>query len=152
MKMLKLFGAAAAISVAMAASALAGEFDVNKTITGLALRGFDPVAYFTDNKPVKGDFAITVVHDDATYRFASEENKKLFEANPEKYLPQYGGFCAYGVANGVKVDGDPELWRVVDDKLYLNLSPVVVELWNKDIPGKIGEADKNWPGIKDEEL
>ncbi len=151
-KMLKLFAAAIALSVAMAVSAFAGEFDVNKTITGLALRGYDPVAYFTDGKPVKGDFSITTVHNDATYRFASEDHKKMFIADPEKYLPQYGGFCAYGLANGVKVDGDPDLWKIVDGKLYLNLSPVVVDLWNKDVPGKIKEADGQWPALKDAKL
>jgi YHS domain-containing protein len=146
---IKLVFAALFTSLIMANSALSGEYDINKTITGLALRGYDPVAYFTENKPVPGDFSITSVYNDATYRFASEEHKKMFEADPEKYLPQYGGFCAYGLANGVKVDGDPGLWKIVDEKLYLNLSPVVVELWNKDIPSKIKEADQQWPALKD---
>jgi YHS domain-containing protein len=79
--------------------------DVNATITGLALRGYDPVAYFTDGKPIPGDYKITARYNDATYRFASQEHKALFEANPAKYLPQYGGFCAFGAAQDVKVDG-----------------------------------------------
>lgn len=148
-KSIKMLSAAMMVTALMASSAFSGEYDTNKTITGLALRGYDPVAYFTENKPVPGDFSITAVYNDATYRFASEEHKKMFEADPEKYLPQYGGFCAYGLANGVKVDGDPGLWKIVEDKLYLNLSPAVVELWNKDIPARIKQANDQWPSLKD---
>ncbi|MGE0237693.1 MAG: YHS domain-containing (seleno)protein [Parvibaculaceae bacterium] len=123
--------------------------DVNATVTGLALRGYDPVAYFTDNTPVMGDFTITAEHAGATYRFSSEAHKAMFEKNPAKYLPQYGGFCAFGTAQGYKVDGDPHVWKIVDAKLYLNLAPPVAERWLQDVPGHITSADKNWPGIKD---
>src|SRR5262245_10934456 len=90
--------------------------EVNATVTGLALRGYDPVSYFTDNKPVMGDFTITAEHDGATYRFSSEAHKAMFEKDPAKYLPQYGGFCAFGTAQGYKVDGDPNVWKIVDNR------------------------------------
>jgi YHS domain-containing protein len=123
--------------------------DVNVTITGLALRGYDPVAYFTDGKPIPGDYRITARYNEATYRFASQEHKILFETNPVKYLPQYGGFCAFGAAKGVKVDGDPAVWKIVDDKLYLNLAPPVYDRWSEDIPGNVKSANDNWPSLKD---
>ena len=126
--------------------------DVNATITGLALRGYDPVAYFTDGKPIPGDYKITARYNDATYRFASQEHKALFEANPAKYLPQYGGFCAFGAAQGVKVDGDPAVWKIDDDKLYLNLAPPVYDRWNANIPGYVKSANDNWPSLKDKAL
>jgi YHS domain-containing protein len=143
---------AAAIALtagAAATSAVAAGPDVNATITGLALRGYDPVAYFTDGKPVPGDFTITARYDGATYRFASEEHKALFEKDPVKYLPQYGGFCAYGTAQGHKVDGDPTVWKIVEDKLYLNLAPAVSARWNQDISGNIKSANDKWPSLKD---
>jgi len=149
LKALRLTTSAIALSAVLAGSALAGAFDVNKTVTGLAMRGYDPVAYFTVGAPTPGSFAITSVHDGAVYRFSSEENKAKFEANPAAYLPQYGGFCAFGLAQGVKVDGDPKLWKVVDNKLYLNLSEPVQERWQGDIPGYIEAADDKWPALED---
>lgn len=149
LKSLRIAASAIALSIAISGSAFAGAFDVNKTVTGLALRGYDPVAYFTDGKPTPGDFSITAVHDDAIYRFSSEENKKKFLENPETYVPQYGGFCAFGLAQGVKVDGDPELWKIVDNKLYLNLSVPVQKRWQEDIPGFITTADSKWPNLED---
>jgi hypothetical protein len=144
--------AAAAVlttGLTIAGPVLAAGADVNATVTGLALRGYDPVAYFTDNKPVLGDFTITAEHDGATYRFTSEAHKAMFEKDPAQYLPQYGGFCAFGTAQGYKVDGDPNVWRIVDKKLYLNLAPPVAERWVTDIPGYIKSANKNWSDIKD---
>src|SRR5271168_3572377 len=111
---------AAAVALLTAAAvttpAIAAGPELNATITGLALRGYDPVAYFTDGKPVPGDFTITARHEGATYRFASEDHKALFEKDPAKYLPQYGGFCAFGTAQGYKVDGDPNVWAIVEGK------------------------------------
>ena len=133
----------------LVSSALGAGFDVNATITGLALRGVDPVSYFTNGVPQDGDISITEVHNGATYRFTSEENRDLFKQNPEKYLPAYGGFCAFGTAMGVKVDGDPDLWKIVDGKLYLNLSESIQERWNKDIPGFVKSADENWTSIEE---
>jgi hypothetical protein len=74
---------------------------------------------------------------------------QAFKAHPERYVPQYGGFCAFGVSVGAKFDGDPQLWKIVDGKLYLNLNPDIQEQWEKDIPSHIGKADKHWPAIKD---
>jgi hypothetical protein len=99
-----------------------------------AIRGYDPVAYFAEGRPVKG------------LRFASAQNRERFAADPQKYAPQYGGYCAYGVANNYAVSVDPAAWRIVDGKLYLNYSKGVQADWNRDIPGYIGKADANWPG------
>lgn len=142
-------------AIVLAAGVMAGQPasaagpDVNATVTGLALRGYDPVAYFTDNKPVMGDFTVTAEYNGATYRFSSEAHKAMFEKDPGKYLPQYGGFCAFGTAQGYKVDGDPNVWKIVDNKLYLNLAPPVAERWVEDIPGNVKSANKNWSSIKD---
>ena len=100
-------------------------------------------------KPTKGDYRITTLHDDALYRFSSEENKAAFEANPEAYLPAYGGYCAFGTAMGFKFDGDPNHWKIVDNKLYLNLSEDIQERWEGDIPGFIESASANWENIAD---
>ncbi|MBE1285731.1 MAG: YHS domain-containing protein [Rhodobacteraceae bacterium] len=138
-----------ALSVALATSALAAGVDINASSTGLALQGYDPVAYFTAGEPTKGSYKITAVYNDATYRFASEENKAQFEANPEAYAPAYGGYCAFGTAMGFKFDGDPNHWKIVDDKLYLNLSQDIQARWEGDIPGFINSADTNWTDIAD---
>ncbi|MBV9135521.1 MAG: tat pathway signal sequence domain protein [Hyphomicrobiales bacterium] len=146
---LMIFGVAALASFAAASPTLAAGLQINATITGLALRGYDPVAYFTDGKPVLGDFSITAQYEGATYRFASEEHKALFVKEPTKYLPQFGGFCAYGAAAGYKVDGDPNLWKIVDNKLYLNIAPPVAARWNQDVTGYIKTANEKWSAIKD---
>lgn len=140
---------AAATLAILSTSALAAGYDVNVTSTDLALRGVDPTSYFTEGKPVAGAFDITAEHHGATYRFASEESKQAFLAEPEKYLPQYGGYCAFGLAQGQKFDGDPQVWKIVDDKLYLNLAPKVSEIWQADIAGNIDVANSNWSTIKD---
>ena len=146
---------AAAVALLTAAAvttpAIAAGPQVNATITGLALRGYDPVAYFTDGKPVVGDFAIVAQYEGATYRFASKDHKALFEKDPAKYVPQYGGFCAFGTAQGFKVDGDPNVWKIVDDRLYLNLAPPVAERWSQDIAGYIKTADEKWETLKDKD-
>jgi len=109
-----------------------------------ALRGYDPVAYFTEERPVKGSSDITSVHNGATWHFSSKANKDLFDGSPEKYLPEYGGYCAYGMANGFVVSSDPEAFTLVDGKLYMNYSLGVRKTWLKDVPGNIESADKNW--------
>ncbi len=136
-----------ALSVAVASTALAAGVELNASSTGLALQGYDPVAYFTVGEATKGDYRITTLHNDALYRFASEENKAAFEENPEAYLPAYGGYCAFGTAMGFKFDGDPNYWKIVDDKLYLNLSADIQERWEGDIPGFNERADANWKEI-----
>jgi YHS domain-containing protein len=118
------------------------------TDDGAAIRGYDPVAYFTDGKPVPGkaDFS----HDwmGVTWRFASAKNRDAFAAEPEKYAPQYGGFCAWAVSEGYTAEIDPDAWRIEGGKLYLNYSKSVQERWAKNIPGNIQKADGNWPKIK----
>ena len=113
------------------------------------LSGYDPVAYFTDGKPMKGSGFHEALFRGVTYVFGSEDHKKQFEANPERYLPAYGGYCAYGVAVGKKFVADPEVWKIVEGKLYLNLDRNIQQKWEKDIPGYLKTADINWSDIKD---
>ncbi|MFG5380639.1 YHS domain-containing (seleno)protein [Yoonia sp. R2-816] len=114
---------------------------------GVAIDGTDPVAYFTENQPVAGDPAITHDWMGATWRFSSEENRAAFAADPEKYAPQYGGYCAWAVSEGYTASTTPEAWRIVDDKLYLNYSRRIQRRWEGDIPGRIASADANWPKV-----
>lgn len=139
----------AALSVALATTSIAAGVELNASSTGLALQGYDPVAYFTQGEPTKGDYRISSVYNDATYRFASEEHKAAFDADPESYLPQYGGYCAFGAAMGFKFDGDPEYWKIVDGELFLNLSKDIQVRWEEDIPGLVERADTNWTEIAD---
>jgi len=114
----------------------------------LILRGYDAVAYQTQNKAMKGMAHYSASHNGATYQFVSAANRDLFKANPAKYEPAYGGFCAMGVALEKKLDGDPELFRVVDGKLFLNVNADVQKAWSRDVPGNIAKAETNWPDIK----
>lgn len=148
MNTLKSFIGGVALSLTLAGSAMAAGVDLNASSTGLALQGYDPVAYFTVGEATEGDWKITAVYDDATYRFANAENKATFEANPEAYLPAYGGYCAFGAAMGFKFDGDPDNWKIVDDKLYLNLSDEIQAKWEEDVPGFIVKANANWTDRK----
>ncbi len=117
-------------------------------VDGYGVSGHDPVAYHTKGQPTVGDSAFTATHEGVTYRFASAANRDTFEADPETYAPQYGGFCAFGTAMGRKFPGDPNAWRIVDGKLYLNLNKDVQAQWVTDIPGFIRGADHNWPIIR----
>lgn len=138
--------------IAVTAAANAGtDTNVSAGLTtkgpGLAAHGYDVVGYFTQNQPIIGNAGHSTVYKDATYRFASAENLRAFEADPAKYAPQYGGYCAYGVSVGAKFDGDPRLWKVVDGKLYFNLNEDIQNLWLKDVPGNIESGDDNWAEI-----
>jgi YHS domain-containing protein len=113
---------------------------------GLAAHGFDVVSFF-EGKPAPGLGAYTAVHDGAAYRFASQEHLRAFQQNPAKYAPQYGGFCAFGAANGKKFDGNPHFWKVVDGRLYFNLSEEIQSKWETDVPGNIVKGDTNWKRI-----
>ena len=117
--------------------------------TGIAIDGTDPVAYFTEGRPVAGLPEHTLMWRGATWRFASEANRAAFEADPEAYAPQYGGWCAWAVAEGYTAPTVPDAWRIVDGKLYLNFSRGVQRRWERDIPGNIVRADANWPGVLD---
>ena len=112
---------------------------------GVAIEGTDPVAYFREAKFVRGNSQFKHEWNGAIWHFSSSQNRDLFVANPEKYAPQYGGYCAYAVSQGYVAPVDPAAWTIVDGKLYLNFSLEVRDLWAKDIPGNIAKADKNWP-------
>ena len=118
-----------------------------ESIPGVAIRGYDPVAYHVGGAPAAGSEAYSVDWQGAEWRFSSAENKALFEGDPEKYAPAYGGWCAYAVANERTADIDPSAWKIVDDRLYLNYSPGIKARWEADIPGHIEKADANWPGL-----
>lgn len=141
--------AAILASAAAAAPARAGEPPVFANLWGHAIRGYDPVAYFREGRPVEGDAAHELEWNGAAWRFSSAENLAAFEADPEAYAPQYGGYCAYAVAKGSTASVDPEQWSVVDGKLYLNYSADIHERWKADVPGHIRAADANWPGVLD---
>ena len=116
---------------------------------GKAIKGYDPVAFFTDAKPVKGADSLTYKWQDATWLFSSRANMESFKAAPEKYAPQYGGYCAYGTSEGHKAPTETDTWTIVNDKLYFNYNKKVKELWTKDTKGRIEKADQQWPAIKD---
>ncbi len=126
-------------------SASAGEFFERNN---LAIDGHDPVAYFTEQKPVKGSPEFRVKFEGATFQFASAAHRDTFAANPEQFVPQYGGYCAYGMARGYKAKIDPAAFTVVGDKLYLNYSEMVRSQWLSDIPGYLRKADANWPDVR----
>lgn len=116
-----------------------------------AIHGYDPVAYFRESKPVKGNKQYTFNWNGADWYFASQQNLETFKASPEKFAPQFGGYCAYGLADGHKSPTDPEAWTIVDDKLYLNYNKNVQQLWKKKQSALIQQANRNWPGLKDKE-
>ncbi|WP_047049575.1 YHS domain-containing (seleno)protein [Vibrio mexicanus] len=117
---------------------------------GNAIRGYDPVAYFTESKPTKGSNNYKLEWNGADWHFTSQENLELFAANPNKYAPQYGGYCAWAVSKRYTAKIDPNAWYIHDDKLYLNYSKSVQSTWQQDIPGNIANADKFWPQLLDD--
>jgi hypothetical protein len=114
---------------------------------GQAIRGYDPVAYFKEGKPVKGLKKYQHEWNEAKWHFSSQQNRDDFIRSPESYAPQYGGYCAWAVSQGYTASIDPEAWNIYEGKLYLNYSKDVQETWSKDIPGNIQKADKNWPKL-----
>ncbi len=113
----------------------------------LAVSGYDPVAYFTESKPVEGKSKYSYEYKGAEWRFSSQEDLDKFVANPEKNAPQYGGYCAWAVAHNTTAKTDPTQWTIVDDKLYLNYDADIQSRWVKDKPKYIKQADTNWPGV-----
>lgn len=113
----------------------------------LAIRGYDTVAYFTQNAAIKGKKAHSTTWQDATWRFSSSENLALFKADPEKYAPQYGGYCAYAVANNSLASIEPEQFTIFNGKLYLNYNADVQQKWLAKRDAFIELADKKWPKI-----
>jgi YHS domain-containing protein len=110
----------------------------------VAIKGYDSVAYFTASKALKGSESFTFPWHGMTWYFLSKENKDLFAAHPEKYAPQYDGYCAWALTESRKAVTDPEVWKIVDGKLYLNCSKTAYEKWSRDIPGNIKKADEVW--------
>ena len=125
---------------------------INVDAQGLALRGYDPVAYFEEAKPTRGVANLSASYGGARYLFASESHRKLFLENPKKYVPEYGGFCAVGASFGEKVDVDPETGKVIGGKLYLNNGPKALEIFDHDTRNTISRANQNWPAVKDKAL
>lgn len=146
--------AATIAGVPLVAASQPAYADKPQTYTGrfsnVAVQGYDPVAYFTDGKPVKGEHEFTTTYQGAEYRFANAENLATFTADPAKYAPQYGGYCAWAVSQGKTAKGDAKYWAIVDDKLYLNYNRSIQKDWDKDREGFIVAADQNWPTVLEE--
>lgn len=138
---------AVALALASASAAYAGDAINTTTFGHLAADGYDVVAYQTDSKAVKGKSDFRYAWHDANWQFASADHLAKFKADPEKYAPQYGGYCAYAVAKDKLVGIDPEAYSVVDGKLYLNYSQDIRKQWLADQSGYISKADKNWPAL-----
>lgn len=117
------------------------------SVNGAAIGGYDPVAYFTQKKPVKGNPQFSVEWKGAVWHFASAANRDAFKADPAKYAPQYGGYCAFGASEGYAVKTEPDAWTIVDGKLYLNYNATVRGKWSENKEERIQRADRNWPEI-----
>lgn len=116
---------------------------------GVAIRGYDPVAFFTDGKAVKGVADFKTEWSGATWYFADAMHRDLFIASPEKYAPQYGGWCAYGASRGYAAKTEPDqAWSIVQGKLYLNWDKDIADKWKADIPGYLKKSEANWPAVK----
>lgn len=137
--------AAALLLFASIVPAFAGEFFEED---GVAIRGYDPIAYFAEMKPVKGLAEFHAEYQGSTFYFSTATNRDRFTMQPDKFAPQYGGYCAFGMAKGYKAVIAPAAFTVVDDKLYLNYSESVRSQWKLDIPGYIHQANANWPDVK----
>ncbi|MDE0307893.1 MAG: YHS domain protein [Albidovulum sp.] len=134
------------IGALMCASSFAAQPEVFSR-NGAAINGYDPVAYFLEEKPVKGLDEHSLTWKGAVWKFSNDENKALFEEDPDAYAPQYGGYCAYAVSKNYTAKTEPDAWTLYDGKLYLNYSKLVRALWAVDIPGNVEKGDENWPGV-----
>lgn len=119
------------------------------TGSGKAIHGYDPVAYFTKSKPVLGNEKFVYSWKGAKWYFESASHLEAFTRNPERYSPQFGGYCAYGMANGYKAPTEKDAWTIVNGKLYLNYNKEVQKMWNENQAAFIEKANKNWPSVKD---
>jgi len=115
---------------------------------GVAINGYDPVGYFVDQAPVKGNASLAHIWNGTKWQFANQQNLDAFKANPEKYAPKFGGYCAYAVSRGYTAPTDPNAWSIVDDKLYLNYSKSVRSRWAEDTSGNIVKGNTNWPDLR----
>lgn len=120
---------------------------INLDSTGVAIEGYDPVAYFTESKAVKGLSGIRSTHAGATYHFATAEHRQLFESDPDRFIPQFGGYCAYAASINTISPVDPEYWEIVEGRLLLQHNQKAWDLWHKDAKVNLVKADRNWPGI-----
>ncbi len=135
------------VSLLLASAALAVS-PVNRTLFGgLAIDGYDPVAYFLDGHPAEGKKEFSFDWKGATWRFASADHRDRFVADPDHYAPQYGGYCAWAVSQGYTAGIDPEAWTIHEGKLYLNYDKDIQKKWMLDVPGNVAKGDANWPGI-----
>ena len=144
---MRMFIASLMLAIAALTAPAQAADPVYKTFLGTAIDGTDPVAYFKEGRPVEGKSDFTHEWNGAKWRFASAENRDLFAADPAKYAPQYGGYCAWAVSQGYTASTDPEAWSIVNGKLYLNYSKSVQAQWSQDIPGNIASGDRNWPKV-----
>ena len=150
MSVTKWAGTAFVLTVLSAWSAAAsgqGQPALNLASNGVAVKGYDVVAYETDGAPVKGRVEFEYRWQGAIWRFATAANRDRFAAGPERYAPQFGGYCSWAVSRGYTADIDPEAWKIVDGKLYLNYSRRVQRMWEQDVPGNIAKGAANWPGV-----
>jgi hypothetical protein len=142
-----------ATAVLMGCAATPGRVKQEKPVAvpearaGLALEGYDAVAYFTDGAPLLGNAQFTQQWQGARWQFGNAAHRDAFAADPARYAPQYGNYCAFAVSRGTTAHGDPKLWAIVDNKLYLNNNSFAQQLWNEDRPGNISAGDQNWPLI-----
>ena len=139
----------AIISALFASLSVWGGVETSTDDNDVILAGHDAVAYFTEGKPTLGSQNYTAQFDGAVYRFASAGNRDLFRANPEKYAPAYGGYCALGTSFGKKFDVDGKAFEIVEGRLYVNKNLKVYESWKQDIPNNIVKAEGRWPAIQD---
>jgi len=135
------------VLLALISTAFAEKTLVNTDRNGVAIQGYDPVAYFAENRPVKGDSHFQATYEGAKYYFSSEANKKTFESNPKKYAPQFGGFCAYAASKGYTAKIEPDAFQILNGRLLLQYDTDVRDLFNKDPQGNLKKADQNWPSI-----
>ncbi len=140
-----IFVLVSALLVSLAASAISPVY--TERGSNIAIKGYDPVAYFKQNKPVKGDESFAYEYNGAKWLFSSEENKQLFASDPEQYSPQYGGYCAYAVSRNMTASIRPELFIINEGKLYLNYNKTVNKRFLKNKDTHIARADRNWPNI-----
>ena len=138
----------AALAATMLLSSSAAWAGTVNLAGGMAIQGYDPVAYFTQSEAVPGDPTITATYEGAIYRFASTADRELFVADPAEYVPEFGGFCAYGTAKGYKVPIDPQAFSIVDGKLYLNYDKKIWATFEQDAAGYIHKAEVNWPTVQ----
>lgn len=134
-----------ALIAANAMNVMAGDFFETD---GVAIKGFDPVAYTAQQRAVQGTSEFTSTYKGSVFRFVNAGNRDAFIANPEKFAPQYNGFCAYGVSRGYKAATSPDAFSVIDGKLYLNYNAEVKMIWAKDVQGYVGKADARWPEVE----